>query len=132
MTLSLAYDGDLSYQRRDLERFWGIYKQGPEGIFLKKGKQFRLRVRLRPPFIEVLNGREDLRTDRLYFAKAMAYSVVAAPFEDSSSGWAWICSSVRRVAAMALTVSTAAPVPAPGTRGGRGRRLRPVWLDCRR
>ena len=25
MTLSLAHDGDLSYQRRDLERFWGLY-----------------------------------------------------------------------------------------------------------
>src|SRR5262245_28437711 len=48
MTLSLAYDGDLSYQRRDLERFWGIYKQGPEGIFLKRGKQFRLRLRATP------------------------------------------------------------------------------------
>ena len=45
MTLSLAYDGDLSYQRRDLERFWGLYKQGPEGVFLKRGKQFRMRVR---------------------------------------------------------------------------------------
>jgi hypothetical protein len=31
MTLSAAYDGDPMYQRRDLERFWGIYKQGPEG-----------------------------------------------------------------------------------------------------
>jgi hypothetical protein len=80
MTLSAAYDGDLSYQRRDLERFWGLYKQGPEGIFLKKGKQFRLRVRATPPFVRVFNSREDPRTDRLYFAKAMAYSIVAAPF----------------------------------------------------
>lgn len=80
MTLSVAYDGDLSYQRRDLERFWGLYKQGPEGIFLKKGKQFRLRVRGTPPFVRVFNSREDARTDRLYFAKAMAYSIAAAPF----------------------------------------------------
>ncbi|MBM3770645.1 MAG: hypothetical protein FJW27_05020 [Acidimicrobiia bacterium] len=80
MTLSVAYDGDLSYQRRDLDRFWGLYKQGPEGIFLKKGKQFRLRVRGTPPFVRVFNSREDPRTDRLYFAKAMAYSIVAAPF----------------------------------------------------
>lgn len=80
MTLSVAYDGDLSYQRRDLERFWGLYKQGPEGIFLKRGKQFRLRVRATPPFVRVLNSREETRSDRLFFAKAMAYSVVAAPF----------------------------------------------------
>lgn len=80
MTLSVAYDGDLAYQRRDLERFWGLYRQGPEGIFLKRGKQFRLRVRATPPFVRVLNTREDVRADRLYFAKAMAYSIVAAPF----------------------------------------------------
>lgn len=80
MTLSVAYDGDLSYQRRDLERFWGLYKQGPEGIFLKRGKQFRLRLHATPPFVRVFNSREEPRTDRLFFAKAMAYSVVAAPF----------------------------------------------------
>src|SRR5437867_10377215 len=43
MTLSLAYDGDLRYERRDLERFWGIYEAGPEGIFLKRGHQLRVR-----------------------------------------------------------------------------------------
>jgi hypothetical protein len=80
MTLSLAYDGDLSYQRRDLERFWGIYKQGPEGIFLKRGKNFRLRLRAAPPFLRVFNDTEEARNDRLFFAKAMAYSVAAAPF----------------------------------------------------
>ncbi len=80
MTLSVAYDGDLSYQRRDLERFWGIYKQGPEGIFLKRGKQFRMRVRPTPPFLRVYNDNQEPRTDRLFFAKAMIYSVVAAPF----------------------------------------------------
>lgn len=80
MTLSVAYDGDLSYQRRDLERFWGLYKQGPEGIFLKRGKQFRLRLRLTPPFVRVINAREEPRSDRLFFAKAMVYSIAAAPF----------------------------------------------------
>ena len=48
MTLSLAYDGDLSYERRDLERFWGLYEAGPEGIFLKRGKQFHVRFRRSP------------------------------------------------------------------------------------
>src|SRR5919204_4480928 len=51
MTLSLAYDGDLSYERRDLERFWGIYQAGPEGIFLKRGHQLRIRGTTAPPFI---------------------------------------------------------------------------------
>ena len=59
MALSIAYDADLSFQQRDLARFWPIYESGPEGIFLKRGK-----------------GPED----RLYFGKAFIYPLVAAPF----------------------------------------------------
>lgn len=80
MALSLAYDHDVSYQRRDLERFWGLYGQGPEGIFLKKGKQFRVRLAARPPFVRVLNDAPDVQRDRLYFGKALIYAVAAAPF----------------------------------------------------
>jgi len=58
MALSLAYDHDLTYERRDLDRFYGLYRAGPDGIFLKKGKQ----------------------ADRLFFAKALLYPIVAAPF----------------------------------------------------
>ncbi len=79
MTLSLAYDGDLSYERQDLERFWGIYQQGPEGIFLKRGKRVRLRVSGSAPFVQFVKS-ADPRTDRLYFGKAMIYAVAAAPF----------------------------------------------------
>ena len=60
MALSLAYDHDLTYERTDLDRFFGIYRSGPDGIFLKKGK-----------------GR---RADHLYFAKPLHYAIVAAPF----------------------------------------------------
>ena len=59
MALSIAYDGDLTFQRRDLTRFWQLYQSGPEGIFLKRGK-----------------GPED----RLYFGKSFIYPLVAAPF----------------------------------------------------
>src|SRR5439155_9639883 len=79
MTLSLAYDGDLSYERRDLERFWGIYEAGPEGIFLKRGRQIRVRLTGSPPFVLITKS-ADRRPDRLYFGKAMIYSIVAAPF----------------------------------------------------
>ena len=44
MALSLAYDHDLTYERRDLDRFYGLYRSGPDGIFLKKGKRLRFRV----------------------------------------------------------------------------------------
>ena len=55
--LSLAYDGDLRYERVDLERFEALYHSGPEGIFLKRAKG-----------------------DHLYFAKAFLYPALAAPF----------------------------------------------------
>jgi hypothetical protein len=80
MALSLAYDGDLTYRRNDLERFWGIYQQGPEGIFLKGGKQIRLRLDGSPPFLHVDNDQPDPHLDRAYFSKSMIYSVAAAPF----------------------------------------------------
>jgi hypothetical protein len=79
MTLSLAYDHDLTYERHDLERFWGLYQQGPEGIFLKRGKRLRIQADLTPPFIHTTKA-SDLRKDRLYYGKSMAYSLAAAPF----------------------------------------------------
>ena len=79
MTLSLAYDHDLAYQRRDLDRFWGLYKTGPEGVFLKAGKTLRIRLNSSPPFLHVTKL-ADPRTDRLYWGKAFIYSVFAAPF----------------------------------------------------
>ncbi len=80
MALSAAYDRNLSFERRDLERFYGLYEQGPEGIFLKRGKQFRMRLRATPPFLFIFNNTAEDRTDRLFFGKAMAYSVAVAPF----------------------------------------------------
>jgi hypothetical protein len=77
--LSAAFDGDLTYERRDLERFFALYRAGPEGIFLKRGKEQRLRLDRRPPFVHLVK-RPDTRTDRLYFGKALLYAVAAAPF----------------------------------------------------
>ena len=79
MALSLAYDHDLTYERRDLDRFYGLYRSGPDGIFLKKGKQLRIRVDARPPFAHPIKT-PDKQADRLYFAKALLYPIVAAPF----------------------------------------------------
>ena len=62
MALSAAYDGDLVYESRDIQRFYRIYQSGPSGIFLKRGAGTR-------------DGRH-----RLYFGKAFIYSVFAAPF----------------------------------------------------
>jgi hypothetical protein len=79
MALSLAYDHDLTYERRDLDRFYGLYRSGPDGIFLKKGKQLRIRADARPPFVHTIKT-PDKQANRLYFAKALLYPLVAAPF----------------------------------------------------
>jgi hypothetical protein len=79
MALSLAYDHDLTYERRDLERYVGLYRWGPEGIFLKRGKKLRVRFDGNPPFVHLVTL-PDPRTDRLYYGKALIYPLVAAPF----------------------------------------------------
>lgn len=59
MAYSLAFDGDLQYERRDLERIYAAgYGGGPSGLFL------------------VRNPNDQ----GLYFAKAYAYPLLAAPF----------------------------------------------------
>ncbi len=77
--LSAAYDGNLSFERRDLERFEGLYHRGPEGIFLKRGKAVEIRTGGGFPFVRLVRS-PDPRTDRLYFGKALLYPIVAAPF----------------------------------------------------
>lgn len=77
--LSAAFDRDLTYERRDLERFFGLYRAGPSGIFLKRGKQLRLRVDGSAPFVHLAKS-PDRRSDRLYFGKALLYGILASPF----------------------------------------------------
>jgi hypothetical protein len=79
MTLSVAFDRDLSFERRDLERFWGLYRSGPEGIFLKRGKVLEVRGQRRSPFVRLVK-REDPNPERLRFGKSFIYPVLAAPF----------------------------------------------------
>ena len=79
MALSVAFDHDLAYERRDLERYVGLYKWGPDGIFLKRGKQWHLQLGGGPPFVHA-HRTPDARSNRLYFGKAFIYAVAAAPF----------------------------------------------------
>jgi hypothetical protein len=59
MAYSLAYDADIRYEQRDLERIFELeYTGGPTGIFLKR----------------------EAQSGRIYYAKAFIYSLVAAPF----------------------------------------------------
>jgi hypothetical protein len=79
MALSAAFDGDLAFERRDLQRFWAIYGDGPEGIFLKAGRTVDIGIGGSFPFVRATYG-PDPRVDRYYYGKAAAYSVAAAPF----------------------------------------------------
>lgn len=54
---SLADDLDFEYQREDLVRVWKEFPGGPQGIFLKRG-----------------------RDNHLFFAKSFIYPLFAAPF----------------------------------------------------
>jgi hypothetical protein len=76
---SLARDGDFTFQRHDLTRVWEEFP-GPEGIFLKKGRDVRgVEVTGKPPFVQ-LQSVEDPARSRLYYAKSFIYPLVAAPF----------------------------------------------------
>ena len=77
--LSAAFDGNLSFERRDLERFVGLYHSGPEGIFLKRGKDLQIHASRSFPFISA-SRRTDPNPNRVFFGKALIYPVVAAPF----------------------------------------------------
>ena len=59
ITQSLAYDGDLEYsmQGQDLNRYYRTFGSGPQGIFMKKGKD-----------------------GKIFFAKSFVYPLFAAPF----------------------------------------------------
>jgi hypothetical protein len=66
MAASLAQDGDLRYEARDLERIRAVYPGGPQGLFLKRTGG---------------GATPDSRASegRLYYAKAVLYPAVAAP-----------------------------------------------------
>jgi len=57
MTQSIAFDRDLEFTKKDLARYYPDFNAGPQGIFLKKG-----------------------RDGRIFFAKSFVYSLFAAPF----------------------------------------------------
>ena len=79
MAHSLAADGDLTYRRGDLARVWHEFPAGPTGLFLKKGRDVRVRTNGRFPFVH-LRYQPDPDDTRLYYGKSFMYPLVAAPF----------------------------------------------------
>jgi hypothetical protein len=76
---SLARDFDFQYDRGDLIRVWEEFS-GPEGVFLKTGKDVQIRGSSSFPFFRWLKREDPERETRLYFSKSYIYPLVAAPF----------------------------------------------------
>ena len=76
---SLARDFDFQYERKDLIRVWEEFS-GPEGVFLKTGKDIEIRGSSGFPFFKWLKREDPQRETRLYFSKSYIYPLVAAPF----------------------------------------------------
>jgi hypothetical protein len=80
MAHSLAADFDLEYRREDLTRVWREYPSGPEGVFLKRGRDVQgVGLTSAPPFVQ-LETADDWDTNRLYYAKSFIFPFFAAPF----------------------------------------------------
>jgi hypothetical protein len=79
MAWSLAEDGDLRYEAKDLLRVQREMGMGPEGLFLKRtrgGLAFDASRGF--PWVHRVRAPESALP--LYYAKALAYPVAAAPF----------------------------------------------------
>jgi hypothetical protein len=80
LTYSLAHDFDFEYRRDDLVRVWREFSTGPEGIFLKRGRDVQgLSVISQWPFMRI-DATADWDSERLYYAKSFIYPLFAAPF----------------------------------------------------
>jgi hypothetical protein len=79
MAWSLAEDGDLRYEARDLLRVQREMGMGPEGLFLKRTRGgLTLDGSEGFPWLHRLRAPENQQP--LYFAKAIVYPLAAAPF----------------------------------------------------
>lgn len=79
---SLAEDFDFEYRREDLVRVWREFP-GPEGIFLKRGRDVKgIDVSRTFPFFHLVTA-PDWDSGRLYYGKGFIYPLLAAP-------WVWL------------------------------------------
>ena len=120
MSWSLARDLDLRYERADLDRVRAEYPGGPAGP-VPQARERRLDARSRRPASPGC-GACDPRRRRLYYAKAFAYPVLAAPFV-AAPRHARAGRDRERPAARARAVALACGDPAAARPRRRGRAL---------
>ncbi len=76
---SIADDFDFEYRKEDLVRVWREFPSGPEGIFLKRGRDIDVSLGGGFPFVHVAT-RQDPDQNRLYYGKSYIFPLFAAPF----------------------------------------------------
>ena len=80
LALSIAYERDFVFQRRDLVRVWEEFPSGPEGIFLKRGSDIHgVKWSSAFPFL-TLDRSDDPSRTRYFYGKSFIYPLFAAPF----------------------------------------------------
>ena len=113
---SLAADFDLQFRREDLVRVWREFPTGPEGIFLKRGRDVQgFQFMGAPPFFEITST-QDANAERLYYGKGFIYPVFAAPFVwlFGTNGFLVLHAILMTVCfacAYAFLVARSAPIP---------------------
>jgi len=76
MAWSLARDGDLRFEAKDLERVRHEYPDGPQGLFLKRASGgLTLDAAAGFPWVRRVRAEEG----RLYYAKSFVYPLAVAP-----------------------------------------------------
>ena len=114
---SLAEDFDFEFRREDLVRVWPEFPSGPEGIFLKRGRDIQgLELTSSPPFFE-LSSSPDPDVSRLYYGKGFIYPLFAAPFVRlfGTNGFLVLHALLMTLCfacAYAFLVARSAPLPA--------------------
>jgi hypothetical protein len=80
LAYSLAEDFDFEYRREDLVRVWREFQSGPEGIFLKRGRDVQgVGLTGDIPFVRI-DSTADWDVGRLYYAKSFIFPLFVAPF----------------------------------------------------
>lgn len=108
MAWSLAEDGDLEYEARDVFRVRREYPSGPQGIFLKRASG---------GFTFDDGGQHRVPEDapRVYFAKAFVHPLVAAPFVRLMGSRGLLVTNALALAiALALAYREVRRIAAPG------------------
>jgi hypothetical protein len=103
MAWSLARDGDVRYEAADLERIRAEYPGGPSGVFLKRAAGgITLDAAAGFPWLRRVRADEG----RLYYAKSLAYPLLAAPLV-ALFGTRGLTLANGVLLALALTLATA-------------------------